>query len=106
MSKTSTGVTLSPSTKHDFDPLCLSARSYTFTMLDSYGDGICCTYGNGFYKYTVGELVKEGAEFTNEDISTFNVGDGDSSDDITPTLSPVTSGPCDYLFKMTVQIDD
>jgi len=63
MSKTSTGVTLGANTEHNFDPVCLSARGYTFTITDTYGDGICCTYGNGFYKYTVGEVEKEGGEF-------------------------------------------
>jgi hypothetical protein len=28
---------------------CLPAGCYTFTINDSYGDGICCAYGNGSY---------------------------------------------------------
>ncbi len=30
--------------------ICLTEGCYTFTIYDSYGDGICCDYGPGFYK--------------------------------------------------------
>lgn len=30
-------------------PLCLAAGCYTFTIFDSWGDGICCEYGDGAY---------------------------------------------------------
>lgn len=37
---------------------------YRLEVLDSYGDGICCTYGTGFYKLrSNGVLVAEGGEF-------------------------------------------
>ncbi|HNQ68051.1 MAG TPA: T9SS type A sorting domain-containing protein [Bacteroidales bacterium] len=29
--------------------LCLVQGCYTFTIYDEYGDGICCTYGEGYY---------------------------------------------------------
>ena len=32
----------------------LAADDYTFEFLDSYGDGICCTYGNGSYTVSDG----------------------------------------------------
>ena len=28
---------------------CLADGTYTLTMIDSYGDGMCCTYGEGSY---------------------------------------------------------
>ncbi len=31
------------------DTFCLPAGCYRFTILDSFGDGICCQYGNGSY---------------------------------------------------------
>ena len=31
------------------ESLCLSSGCYQFEIYDSYGDGICCNYGNGFY---------------------------------------------------------
>ena len=34
---------------------------YTLTVNDSYGDGICCSFGNGSYSFTVnGEVVASG----------------------------------------------
>merc|ERR1712048_1244988 len=61
----STGVTLSANTEYSFDPVCLPPQSYTFVITDSYGDGICCSYGEGFYKYTVDltSISHEGGEF-------------------------------------------
>ncbi len=37
---------------------------YRLEVLDSYGDGLCCTYGNGYYKLrSNGVIITEGAEF-------------------------------------------
>ncbi len=40
----------------------LAADTYTFTINDSYGDGICCGYGNGSYTLTgnLGTIVAGG----------------------------------------------
>jgi len=43
---------------------CLEEGEYTFTIYDSYGDGMCCSYGQGFYKVTYdGVLLKAGGEY-------------------------------------------
>ena len=34
------------------ETLCLVDDCYTFTINDAYGDGICCSYGNGSYSVT------------------------------------------------------
>ena len=40
------------------------AGCYTFTIYDSYGDGICCYYGQGHYEvYFEDELVGSGGDF-------------------------------------------
>jgi len=37
---------------------CVAYGCYVFTMFDTYGDGMCCQYGDGFYSVTVdGEIV-------------------------------------------------
>ncbi|MBK9422057.1 MAG: T9SS type A sorting domain-containing protein [Flavobacteriales bacterium] len=37
---------------------------YRFEITDAYGDGMCCSYGQGFYKITVnGNIVVQGASF-------------------------------------------
>jgi hypothetical protein len=41
-----------------------STGCYDFTIYDAYGDGICCSYGNGYYNvYYNGGLVGSGGTF-------------------------------------------
>lgn len=48
---------------------------YTFTIFDSYGDGICCAYGNGSYTLTDGSTTLfTGGAFADEESRYFQVG--------------------------------
>ena len=49
---------------------------YTFEILDAYGDGICCAYGNGVYtvKDVNGTVLATGGEFTDIEVSAFKTG--------------------------------
>lgn len=43
----------------------LSHHCYTFTIYDGYGDGICCSYGSGYYEIIRdGQTIVNGASFT------------------------------------------
>lgn len=43
--------------------LCLPVGPYVLKMMDLEGDGICCTYGEGYWEVTVnGEVVLESGE--------------------------------------------
>ena len=55
---------------------CLPAGTYTFTIQDSYGDGICCNYGNGSYtlKNAAGTTLASGGSFSSSATHTFSVG--------------------------------
>jgi len=57
---------------------CLPCEdSYKFELSDSYGDGLCCSYGQGYYKvHWNGELAGEGAEFTDSASVDFEGCDG------------------------------
>lgn len=45
---------------------------YRLEVYDAYGDGICCDFGNGYYKVTVnGNTVVEGGQFDSEDVKLF-----------------------------------
>lgn len=46
-------------------PACLADGCYTFTIYDSYGDGMCCQYGNGSYELMdpFGVLITSGGSF-------------------------------------------
>ncbi len=55
-------------------PLCLPDGCYDFTISDSFGDGICCQYGNGLYSLTLdsdGSTLASGATFTNSETTNF-----------------------------------
>merc|ERR1712029_36211 len=50
---------------------CFSSGSYTFTITDAYGDGICCSYGSGGYKVEVDDKeVASGGDFGSKEEKT------------------------------------
>jgi subtilisin family serine protease len=52
---------------------CVPDFSYTFTIFDSYGDGICCSYGQGSYEVTLdGAVVASGGAFAFSEQTKFN----------------------------------
>ncbi|WP_130733318.1 M4 family metallopeptidase [Flavobacterium sp. J27] len=54
---------------------CLDAGCYTFKINDSYGDGICCAYGNGSYSVTSnGTTLASGGSFGSSESTNFCVG--------------------------------
>lgn len=58
-------------TKIDTD--CLADGCYTFTINDSYGDGICCSYGNGSYNLEDenSTLLASGGNFNSTEATNF-----------------------------------
>ena len=51
-------------------------QCYTFEILDAYGDGICCNYGNGAYSVTdaLGAVVVSGSQFASSEQKAFKTG--------------------------------
>ena len=50
----------------------------TFTIFDSFGDGICCSYGNGSYNVLLnGSSVASGGNFTNDESTDFQIVPGE-----------------------------
>ncbi|NQX86398.1 MAG: T9SS type A sorting domain-containing protein, partial [Flavobacteriaceae bacterium] len=81
---------------------------YTFVLTDSYGDGICCDYGNGSYtlRDSSGNEITSGGSFYSEDASIFyalsnlNITD----EDLSSTL--IYPNPSSGVFTVkTVQPD-
>ncbi|MCB0755899.1 MAG: Omp28-related outer membrane protein, partial [Flavobacteriales bacterium] len=61
----------------------LSNGCHTFVIEDEYGDGICCSYGNGSYSVTSnGQTLYTGGEFGSMEEKTFNVGGTNSVEDL------------------------
>lgn len=64
----------------------LAPGSYIFEMFDSYGDGLCCSYGNGGYMLSIdGETIAEGDVFEESEITMFTIQD---SVDVVPASAP------------------
>ncbi len=50
--------------------LCLPAGCYEFTIFDLWGDGICCSYGQGAYEVieeATGKIIASGGSFNKEE---------------------------------------
>ena len=58
------------------ESFCLEDGSYTFTLLDSAEDGICCGYGEGDYSLIVeGQTIVDGqGEFGRSEVTAFTIG--------------------------------
>merc|ERR1719203_2769038 len=70
----------------DSGPIC--PGTYEFRIDDSWGDGLCCSYGNGGYSVKVdGEEVASGGEYTSFESTTFTVGAS------SPTTPPPATTP-------------
>ena len=69
--------------------------SWTFTIEDSDGDGICCTKGDGYYHMKVnGEIVASGGQF----------GDSDSYYYYPDGICSCTEGDGSYNIKVNGEI--
>jgi len=55
----------------------LASGGYIFTIYDTFGDGICCAYGEGYYSLKLdGNEIASGGEFGASESFTFNTSDG------------------------------
>ena len=75
--------------------VCVPQNSnVTFTIYDSYGDGICCSYGIGSYDVDVcGSTVASGGNFNFQESTSFNVGtcnDGCAGNEVEVTITILT----------------
>jgi PKD repeat protein len=53
--------------------ICLEQACYTLTVYDTYGDGLCCTQGNGYIKVLSesGSVLAQAAQFTTSNVMNF-----------------------------------
>ena len=91
----SSGVILASGTTSGTSLCVPSSTCMTFTMHDSYGDGICCGYGNGaYFLYFDGALIASGGNYTSQEQTTFNCPPGYScTTAITATTGTVYTTP-------------
>ena len=71
------------------ETITLADGCYTFTITDSYGDGICCTYGDGSYSLSTEDntTLASGGAFGPTESTDFCVGNTVSRSLVTPALA-------------------
>jgi hypothetical protein len=70
-------------------PTCVDDGCYEFSITDSYGDGICCSYGSGSYTLKLnGAEVGSGGDFTSIETKSFCAGSTPGPAPTTPAPSP------------------
>ncbi|MFC0603350.1 immunoglobulin-like domain-containing protein [Winogradskyella pulchriflava] len=91
---------------------CLDVGCYDFIITDTYGDGICCSYGNGSYTLTntdTGATLASGGQFTSSQTTNFCVGTGSTNYASNPGI--ITDNPNQYFrvhpnpVKQTLKVD-
>ena len=59
------------------EQICVDAGCYIVTLNDSFGDGICCAYGNGSYSISSGgQVLATGGEFAESESTEVCLGSG------------------------------
>ena len=82
---------------------CLEDGCYTFTITDTFGDGICCWYGQGYYNIFVGgTLMATGGNYNYSESYTFCLELGDCFDpeacNFNPNAESANNDLCEYAI--------
>ena len=80
---------------------CLDTGCYIFRITDTYGDGICCGYGNGYYEFYLpnGTLAATGGQFAFSEATQFCVEDTTGQ----TSLSSLISNPVLRVYPNPAQ---
>ena len=65
----------------------LANQCYTFSINDAYGDGICCTFGNGSYSLSDDSFTFGGGDYGFGEIVNFHIGDLSSNEIVSQTIN-------------------
>ena len=79
---------------------------YEFEIFDSFGDGICCEFGEGFYTLTTdsADVIIDGGEFSSSEITEISIGEELSTGDA--FLSTIALYPNPANNEITLSIGD
>ena len=92
--------------------MCIDTGCYTFTMRDSYGDGMCCSYGNGSYSFVKdsdGTVLASGGSFQKTEATDFCLntnGFATSVDNIHENMADVEIYPNPVKDFMMISLKD
>lgn len=85
------------------DSVCVpQGHCLKFTIYDAFGDGICCTYGNGHFAVTLnGAVIDSGGSFGHSHSVYFNCPPGHDCTNALPAITDTMSAPAPdtwYVF--------
>ncbi len=77
---------------------------YTFTINDSFGDGLCCNYGNGSYSIQTqnNTTISSGGNFANQEVTKFEVTNPLSNNEFNNTTFLVYPNPSNGIFYLVL----
>ena len=81
---------------HTYNVTVPANDCYKFVIYDSYGNGICCEDGDGYYRITDESgnvLIDELGQFTTEKYSVLSVVQGESVEEMTTPLYNIYPNP-------------
>jgi len=79
---------------------------FEFEIFDSYADGICCEFGDGFYSLTAdnGDVIIDGGEFEGSEITEISIGEELSTSDA--FLNSISLYPNPANSEITLSIEN
>ena len=88
------------------EQICLDEGCYTFTIFDAYGDGNCCTYGEGAYSISLqGVVLASGGNYELSESTDLCIGSGlGCTDSLACNFNPEATeddGSCEFAPSWT-----
>ena len=85
----------------------LASGNYTFTITDVYGDGICCSFGNGSYKLSSSQgTIVTGASFGSSKSTSFCINSSNKRGKSNDLLSEISIYPNPVNSILTININN
>jgi polyhydroxybutyrate depolymerase len=78
---------------------------YEFEIFDSYADGICCEFGDGFYSLTTdnGDVIIDGGEFEGSEITEIGIGEELSTSDAFTSYISLYPNPAKNEITLSIE---
>jgi hypothetical protein len=86
----------------------IAEECYTFTINDSYGDGICCQYGTGSYSISdeSGNVIFSGGDFSSTESTTFRVGESLGINSVFENNLKIFPNPSNGVFNIKTSLNN
>jgi hypothetical protein len=86
----------------------IAEECYTFTINDSYGDGICCQYGTGSYSISdeSGNVIFSGGDFSSTESTTFRVGESLGINSVFENNLKIFPNPSKGVFNIKTSLNN